>query len=174
MKIICIGRNYADHVRELDNKIPESPVIFLKPKSALVHKGKALMHPYHTIDWQYEAEIVIKISKNGKSIAAEDAREYYNEYTIGLDMTCRDLQQKLKSKGLPWELAKAHDGSAVVGDFLPLFDDVDIQNLQFQLLKNDEIVQNGNTTDMIYGVNYLIEYISQYFIEILNRTLQRF
>ncbi len=163
MKIICVGRNYTDHINEMGSNKPAIPVLFLKPKSALANSNKKLFHPHHTIDWQYEAEIVIKISKNGKRVTAAEAHQYYNQYTIGLDMTARDVQQKLKEQGLPWEMAKAHDGSATVGDFVDIDSSVDVQNLDFELLKNGKIVQEANSSEMLFSVNELLEYISQYF-----------
>jgi len=162
MKIICIGRNYTEHIRELGNETPEEPVIFLKPDSALFRQRDAFYIPDFTQDVHYEAEIVIKINRIGKSIAEKFAPKYYSEYTLGIDFTARDVQQKLKEKGLPWEKAKAFDQSAVVGDFLPA-EGIDFNHLSFSLRKNGETVQQGNTAMMIHSVNDIIEHVSQYF-----------
>lgn len=163
MKIICIGRNYSEHAKELNNEVPSEPVIFMKPKSALLLPEKPVYYPEFTDDLQYECEVVVKINKNGKFIQEKFARKYYNEISVGLDFTARDLQQKLKNKGLPWELAKAFDASAAVGSFVELTPDMDIQNLNFELKLNDMSVQQGNTANMLFGVNKIIEYVSKYF-----------
>lgn len=163
MKIFCVGRNYKEHTKELNNPDPQEPVIFLKPKSALVHSGKPLIHPLHTIEWEYEAEIVVRICRNGKEILAEEAYNYYKEYTLGLDLTARDVQRNLKSKGLPWEIAKAYDGSAFIGDFMKLEPNMNIQEMEFELIKNGVLVQEGNTSDMTWEIDQLIAYISKYF-----------
>lgn len=157
MKIICIGRNYADHAKELNNEIPDDPVIFMKPKNAILLPEKPFYYPEFSDDIHYECELVYKICKNGKFIQEKFAHKYYNEVTVGIDFTARDVQQKLKSKGLPWELAKAFDGSAVVGDFVPLTD-----QLEFELIRNGNVVQKGSSTDMIYNINQVIAYVSQY------------
>ncbi len=163
MKIICIGRNYSEHAKELNNEVPSEPVIFLKPKSALLLPEKPVYYPEFTDDLQYECELVVKIGKNGKFIQEKFARKYYNEVSVGIDFTARDLQQKLKSKGLPWELAKAFDSSAAVGKFVTLPYDANIQQMNFELKLNDITVQQGNTADMLFGVNKIIEYVSKYF-----------
>ncbi len=163
MKIICIGRNYAAHAKELSNEVPTDPVIFMKPKSALLIQDKPLYYPEFTDDLQYECELVVKVSKNGKYIQEKFAHKYYHEVSVGLDFTARDLQQKQKDKGLPWEIAKAFDASAAVGAFVTLKDDQKIQELNFSLDLNGKTVQAGNTADMIFSVNKMIEYISQYF-----------
>lgn len=162
MKIICIGRNYADHAKELNNAVPTEPVLFMKGKNALLLPGKPLYYPEFTDDLHYECELVIRISKNGKYIQEKFAYKYFNEVTVGLDFTARDLQQKQKDKGLPWEIAKAFDGSAVVGSMVPL-NDRDIQDLQFDLKLNDEIVQKGHTADMLFSIPQIIEYASRFF-----------
>lgn len=162
MKIICIGRNYAEHAKELNNEVPDKPVIFMKPKSAVLLPEKPFYYPEFSDNIQYECEVVVRICKNGKYIQEKFANKYYNAVTVGLDFTARDLQQELKSKGLPWELAKAFDGSAVVGKFIDLTQKMNIKNLQFELHKNGECVQKGNTRDMIYHVNKIIEFVSQY------------
>jgi acylpyruvate hydrolase len=163
MKIICVGRNYAAHAKELNNNTPEAPILFLKPKSAMLTEGKPLYYPEFTKNLQYETELVIKISKNGKHIQAKHASKYYDSLTLGIDFTARDIQNELKNKGLPWELAKAFDGSAVVGTFLPISEFSSIQQLNFELKVNDEVRQIGNTSDMLFAVNEIIAYASQYF-----------
>ncbi|MBS1588135.1 MAG: fumarylacetoacetate hydrolase family protein [Bacteroidetes bacterium] len=163
MKIICIGRNYAAHAKELNNDVPTEPVIFLKPKTALLLPEKHLYFPEFTDDLQYECELVVKISKNGKYIQEKFAHKYYNSVSVGIDFTARDLQQKQKEKGLPWEIAKAFDGSAAIGDFVPLSNELKVQQLHFELKKNDITVQQGFTGDMIFAVNKIIEYVSQFF-----------
>jgi 2-keto-4-pentenoate hydratase/2-oxohepta-3-ene-1,7-dioic acid hydratase in catechol pathway len=163
MKIICIGRNYSEHAKELNNEVPSEPVIFMKPKSALLLPEKPVYYPEFTDDLQYECEVVVRINKNGKFIQEKFARKYYNEVSVGLDFTARDLQQKLKTKGLPWELAKAFDASAAVGTFVTLAPDMNVQDMKFELKLNDMTVQTGNTADMIFGVNKIIEYVSKFF-----------
>ena len=162
MKIICIGRNYAEHAQELGNEIPESPVIFMKPDTAVLKKGSDFYIPEFSEDVHYELEVVLKISKGGKYIQLENAAKHYDEIGLGIDFTARDLQTKLKSKGLPWELAKAFDGSAVVSDFFKK-ENFDLKNLNFSLLKNKEEVQNGNTSLMIFSPEEIITFVSQYF-----------
>jgi acylpyruvate hydrolase len=163
MKIICIGRNYAAHVKELNNEIPADPVIFMKPKSAILMPEKPLYYPEFTDDLHYECELVVKINKNGKYIQERFARKYYNEISVGLDFTARDLQQKQKEKGLPWEIAKAFDGSAAVGRFIPVPEGMNLKDVRFELKVNDQTVQKGHTADMIYNINKIIEYASQFF-----------
>ena len=162
MKIICIGRNYSEHARELGNEIPEDPVIFMKPDTAVLKKGSDFYIPEFSDDIHYELEVVLKISKGGKYIQKEVASKHYEEIGLGIDFTARDLQTKLKNKGLPWELSKAFDGSAVVSDFVSKHD-YDLQNLSFSLKKNNELVQNGNTNDMIFSFDDIISFASQYF-----------
>ncbi|UJF30183.1 fumarylacetoacetate hydrolase family protein [Kaistella sp. 97-N-M2] len=162
MKIICIGRNYAEHAKELGNEIPESPVIFMKPDTAILKKGSDFYIPEFSNDIHYELEVVLKISKGGKYIQPENAANHYDEIGLGIDFTARDLQSKLKEKGLPWELAKGFDGSAVVSDFYKK-EDFDLKNLNFSLLKNSEKVQDGNTSMMIFSPDKMIEFVSQYF-----------
>ncbi len=163
MKIICVGRNYAEHAKELKNEVPSAPVLFMKPKTAILLPGKAFYYPEFTKDLHYECELVVRISSNGKHIQEKFAHKYYDSVTLGIDFTARDLQQEQKKKGLPWEIAKAFDGSAAVGSFIPLKEGIDINNITFQLDKNGEAVQNGNTADMIFTVNHLIAYISTFF-----------
>ncbi|MCB9046199.1 MAG: fumarylacetoacetate hydrolase family protein [Chitinophagales bacterium] len=162
MKIICIGRNYAEHAKELNNDVPTRPVIFMKPKNAILLPGKPFYYPEFSDNIQYECELVVKICKNGRYIQEKFAHKYYDAVTVGIDFTARDLQQELKSKGLPWELAKAFDGSAAVGEFIPITKDFNINDLQFELIKNGERVQAGKTSEMIFNINEIIEYVSQY------------
>ncbi len=162
MKIICIGRNYAEHAKELGNEIPESPVIFMKPDTAVLKKGSDFYIPEFSDDIHYELEVVLKISKGGKYIQEENADKYYDEIGLGIDFTARDLQSELKAKGLPWELSKGFDGSAVISDFYKKVD-FDMKNINFSLMKNKEEVQNGNTSLMIFSPEKIIAFVSQYF-----------
>ena len=162
MKIICIGRNYAEHAKELGNEVPESPVIFMKPDTAVLKKGSDFYIPEFSNDVHYELEVVLKISKGGKYIQEETAHKYYEEIGLGIDFTARNLQSELKGKGLPWELAKGFDGSAVVSEFYKK-DDFDMKNINFSLKKNKEEVQNGNTSLMIFSPEKIIAFVSQYF-----------
>ena len=162
MKIICIGRNYAEHAKELGNEVPESPVIFMKPDTAVLKKGSDFYIPEFSNDVHYELEVVLKISKGGKYIQEENADKYYEEIGLGIDFTARDLQSELKGKGLPWELAKGFDGSAVVSEFYKK-EDFDMKNINFSLMKNKEEVQNGNTSLMIFSPEKIIAFVSQYF-----------
>ena len=162
MKIICIGRNYAKHIAELDNERPENPVVFLKPDSAILPRKNPFFIPAFSEDVHYEVEVLIKINKVGKHIEAKFAHKYYDEVGLGIDFTARDVQAKCKEKGLPWEKAKAFDGSAIIGEFYPK-EAFDLENLQFQLLKNDALVQDGNTNAMLWKTDELIAYVSQYF-----------
>lgn len=161
MKIICIGRNYAAHAKELNNEIPTKPVLFLKPESAIV-KENSVIYPSFTNNLQYECEIVLKVTKNGKNISESEALQYINEWTVGIDFTARDLQQQLKEKGLPWEIAKAFDQSAVVGQFIP-FNKQNIYQNNFSLKLNGTQVQNGHLTDLIFSFEEIIAYVSTYF-----------
>jgi acylpyruvate hydrolase len=161
MKIICIGRNYAEHAKELKNEVPTSPLIFMKPSTALLTDGKPFYHPEFSSNIHYELEIVLKISKNGKAIQQEFAASYYEEVGLGIDFTARDLQDTLKSKGSPWELAKAFDHSACIGEFTSK-SALDISALHFQLLKNGQVVQNGDTSDLIFSFDYIISYVSKF------------
>ena len=163
MKIICIGRNYADHARELGNQVPTEPVVFLKPQSAILsHK-----HPFYIPEWteevHHEIELVVKIDRLGKTISEAHASRYYSEVGLGIDFTARDVQSRLKERGHPWERAKAFDGSAVVGGFVSLEQlGKDIQSLQFSLTNHDEVVQEGNTSDMLFSVDRLISEVSKF------------
>ncbi|WP_177733033.1 fumarylacetoacetate hydrolase family protein [Flavobacterium inviolabile] len=163
MKIICIGRNYTEHIAELQNERPTEPVIFLKPDTAILLKQAPFFIPEFSDDVHHEVEIVVKISKVGKYIDAKFAHKYYNEIGLGIDFTARDLQAKLKEKGLPWEKAKAFDGSAVVGDFLPKSEFNSLENITFELTSNGQTVQKGNTSHMLWKIDELIAYASQYF-----------
>ena len=163
MKIVCIGRNYAAHVRELNNAMPDEPVIFIKPDTAVLRNNAPFFIPEFTQDVHHEIEVVVKINKNGKSIPVQFASDYYDEITVGIDFTARDLQSKLKEKGLPWEKAKGFDHSAVIGKFIPKTG-LDIKNLDFYLTKNGETVQKGNTQMMMHSVDEVIAHVSQYFM----------
>lgn len=163
MKIFCIGRNYSEHARELNNSVPTEPVIFMKPPTALLRNGKPFYIPDFSENVQYEVELIIKISKNGKHITREFVKEYYSELTVGIDFTARDLQNKLKEKGLPWELSKGFDFSAGIGEWIQFTDEMKKSSISFKLKKNDEIVQTGNSADMIFGIEDLIIFISRFF-----------
>lgn len=163
MKIICIGRNYASHIEELKNERPDEPVIFLKPDTAVVQKQFPFIIPEFSNDVHHEVEVLVKINKVGKYIDAKFAHKYYDEIGLGIDFTARDLQAKLKEKGLPWEKAKAFDGSAVIGDFIKKSELGSLDNINFELAKNDEVVQKGNTQNMLWKIDELVAYVSQYF-----------
>lgn len=163
MKIICIGRNYADHAKELKNDLPTEPVIFMKPKSALLLADKPLYYPEFTDDLHFECEVVVKISKNGKFIQEKFANKYYNEVSLGIDFTARDVQERQKKKGLPWEIAKAFDGSAAIGTFKPITEDMNVNDLDFQFKQNGELKQDGHTRDMIFNINNIVAYVSKFF-----------
>jgi 2-keto-4-pentenoate hydratase/2-oxohepta-3-ene-1,7-dioic acid hydratase in catechol pathway len=163
MKIICIGRNYADHIKELDNKVPDHPVVFLKPESAVLLKKQPFFIPDFSNDVHHEVEILVKINKIGKHIDQKFAHKYYDEIGLGIDFTARDLQRELKEQGLPWEKAKSFDGAAVIGNFIPKATFKDINDINFSLKKNEELVQEGNTSHMLWKIDALIEYISKYF-----------
>ena len=162
MKIICIGRNYVKHIKELDNEKPAEPVIFLKPDSSILLKKHPFVIPSFSDEVHYEVEILVKICKLGKHIDKKFAHKYYREIGLGIDFTARDLQSKLKEKGLPWEKAKAFDGSAVLSEFYPI-ENYELENLNFQLYKNDELVQDGNTRSMLWKIDEIIAYVSQFF-----------
>ncbi len=162
MKIICIGRNYTEHIEELANERPESPVVFLKPDSAILLKKMPFFRPSFSNDIQFEVEVLLKINKVGKCIDTKFAHKYYDEIALGIDFTARDIQRQCKEKGLPWEKAKAFDGSAVVGTFVSK-ESFDLNNIDFKLLKNETLVQHGNTKKMLWGFDELIAYVSKYF-----------
>ena len=163
MKIICVGRNYADHAKELKNDVPTVPVIFMKPKGALLLPEKPLYYPEFTDDLQYECEVVVRICKNGKFIQEKFANKYYSEVSLGIDFTARDVQREQQKKGLPWEIAKAFDGSAAVGAFVPITMETEVHNLAFQLKLNGITVQDGHTRNMIFTVDQVITYVSKFF-----------
>ncbi|WP_298544047.1 fumarylacetoacetate hydrolase family protein [uncultured Aquimarina sp.] len=163
MKLICIGRNYTDHIEELDNEKPSDPVVFMKPDTAILLKKQPFFIPDFSEDIHYEVEILVKIKKVGKHIDRKFAHKYYDEIGLGIDFTARDLQSKLKSKGLPWEKAKAFDGAAVIGNWMSKENFPDINDINFHLQKNGETVQKGNTRFMLWKVDELIEYVSKYF-----------
>ena len=163
MKIICIGRNYADHVKELDNAKPTDPVIFLKPDTAILLKKQPFFIPEFSSDVHHEVELLVRINRIGKHIDKKFAYKYYDEIGLGIDFTARDLQKELKENGLPWEKAKAFDGSAVIGNFIDKEQFTDIDNIEFSLKKNGKTVQNGNSMLMMWKIDALIEYISKYF-----------
>jgi 2-keto-4-pentenoate hydratase/2-oxohepta-3-ene-1,7-dioic acid hydratase in catechol pathway len=161
MKIICIGRNYADHAKELNNPVPSKPVFFMKPDTALLLPHHPFFLPEFSNDIHYETELVIKISKHGKFISEKFASKYYDEISVGIDFTARDLQSECKSAGLPWEIAKAFDQSAPVGNFIP-FEPFRNQEITFGLKINDEWRQYGNSKDMIFSFDRIIAYVSQF------------
>lgn len=163
MKIICIGRNYVAHAKELGNLVPEEPVIFLKPKSALLTPGMSFYYPPFTNELHYECELVVKVCKNGKFIDIHNAWQYYNEITLGIDFTARDLQTELKKKGLPWEKSKAFDQSAVIGEWVKVDDLPDRENINFELNLNGAKVQKGLSANMIFSIERILEDASQYF-----------
>jgi acylpyruvate hydrolase len=162
MKIFCIGRNYAEHAKEMNSAIPTKPMIFMKPPTALLLENKPLYYPDFTKNLHHELEVVLKISKNGKAIQPEFAHRYYDKIALGIDFTARDLQEELKSKGHPWEVAKAFDNSAVLSEFVSL-EDFDKNNINFSLKKNGVDVQIGSTKDLIFDFDVLISYISKFF-----------
>lgn len=162
MKIIAVGRNYVAHAKELENEVPEEPVIFLKPDTALLRENRDFYYPSFSQDIHYEVEVVLRVCKEGKHIAEKFAANYFDAISLGIDFTARDLQQKLKEKGLPWELAKSFDHSAVIGSFIPVDEVKNLKSLDFSLLKNGDLVQKGNTENMIFQFEELIAYISKY------------
>ncbi|QBA63603.1 fumarylacetoacetate hydrolase family protein [Muriicola soli] len=163
MKLICIGRNYTEHIKELSNERPDDPVVFIKPDSAVLPKEQAFYIPEFTEEVHYEVEVLVKIKKVGKHIDTRFAHKYYDEIGLGIDFTARDLQAKLKEKGLPWEKAKGFDGAAVIGKWLPKKQFEGMGQLNFDLSKNGEIVQQGNTADMLWSIDELISYVSRFF-----------
>jgi 2-keto-4-pentenoate hydratase/2-oxohepta-3-ene-1,7-dioic acid hydratase in catechol pathway len=163
MKIFCVGRNYADHAKELGSDVPDEPVIFMKPKSALLQPHTPFYYPEFTNELHYECELVLRISKNGKYIQEKFANKYYDAITVGIDFTARDLQNELKSKGLPWEKAKAWDNSAVVGKWVPMANIKNRKEINFGLYKNKELVQQAKSNEMLFNFDYLISYISNFF-----------
>ena len=162
MKIICIGRNYVEHAKELNNEIPSEPVVFFKPDTALIRGGEDFYLPDFSTDIHHELELVVKISKNGKNIDKKFAHRYYEEITLGIDFTARDIQQKMKEKGLPWERAKAFDGSAPIGSFVSKSKFTDVQNVQIELKINGQSRQNSSTSLMLYPIDVIIENVSKF------------
>ena len=163
MKIICIGRNYIDHIKELSNQKPMNPVVFLKPDSAVIAKNQNFIIPSFSNEIHHEVELVIKINKVGKHIDKSFSHKYYDEIGLGIDFTARDIQNNLKEKGHPWEKSKAFDNSCMVGNFLKKEKLEDISKIEFSLKKNNEIVQSGCSNDMLWKIDELISYVSQYF-----------
>jgi 2-keto-4-pentenoate hydratase/2-oxohepta-3-ene-1,7-dioic acid hydratase in catechol pathway len=164
MKIICVGRNYAEHIKELNNEQPDDPVIFLKPETAIPLKNEPFFYPEFSSDVHHEVEILVKINRVGKNIEERFAHKYYDEIGVGIDFTARDVQSKLKAKGLPWELAKGFNGSAPISGFVPKTDFADLHNLNFRLDVNGETRQQGNTGLMLFKIDYLIAFVSKYFL----------
>ena len=163
MKIICVGQNYLEHIKELSNVKSKEPLVFLKPDTALISKGRSFFIPNFSKEIHYELEVVIKIKKPGRYIERKYSSQYYDEITLGIDFTARDLQKKLREKGHPWEKSKSFDGSTLVGNFLNKNDLPPISNLNFHLLKNENTVQSENTKNMIWPIDELIEHISKFF-----------
>ncbi len=163
MKIICIGLNYRKHAVEMGWPIPSVPVVFLKPDSAILKNNKPFFLPGFSANIHYEVEVVIKISKLGKGISAKFAHRYFDEITLGIDITARDLQNSLAANGMPWEISKCFDGAAPLGNFIPVSEIKDLTNLDFRLEINNTIRQTGNTSDMIFGFNKIVEYVSEFF-----------
>lgn len=163
MKIICVGRNYTDHIEELANEKPESPVLFMKPDTAIVLKKFPFFIPDFSDEVHHEVEVLVKINRVGKHIDAKFAHKYYDAIGLGIDFTARDLQAELKEKGLPWEKAKAFDGSAVIGEFIDKSEFESLNDINFKLTKNNEVVQEGNTKQMLWKIDELIAYVSQFF-----------
>lgn len=163
MKIICIGRNYSDHITELKNERPSEPIVFLKPDTSILLKKQPFFIPEFSNEVQHEVELLVKITKVGKHIDKKFAHKYYDEIGLGIDFTARDLQQQLKQKGLPWEKAKAFDGAAVIGKFVPKGRFEALDDISFSLKKNEQVVQRGNSSHMLWQFDELIEYVSKYF-----------
>jgi acylpyruvate hydrolase len=162
MKIFCIGRNYVEHAKELNNAVPTKPLVFMKPPTALLLENKPFYYPDFTKNLHYEVEIVLRISKNGKAIQPQFANRYYDKIALGIDFTARDVQDELKAKGQPWELAKAFDGSAVLSSYVAL-KDFDASNISFSMTKNGETVQVGTTKDLIFSFDTIVSFLSNYF-----------
>lgn len=163
MKIICIGRNYTNHIAELQNERPTEPVVFMKPDSAVLLKQHPFVLPEFSNEVHHEIELVVKINKVGKYIEPKFAHKYYDEISVGIDFTARDLQDQLKAKGLPWEKAKAFDGSAVIGEFVSKEQFASLEDVNFELLKNGQVAQKGNSSLMLWKIDELIAYVSQFF-----------
>ena len=163
MKLICIGRNYTEHIKELENEKPTEPVVFIKPDTAILLKKQPFFIPDFSNDVHYEVEVLVKINRVGKHIDKKFAHKYYNEIGLGIDFTARDLQSDLKAKGLPWEKAKSFDGAAVVGLWIAKDELPEVNDITFSLEKNENIVQKGNTSHMLWKIDEIIEYVSKYF-----------
>ena len=163
MKIICIGRNYAEHAKELGNDIPDEPVIFMKPKNALLQGYTPFYYPEFTNELHYECELVLRVCKNGKFITEQQAPQYYNAISVGIDFTARDIQDDHKKRGLPWEKAKAFDNSAILGKLIDIKPGFKTNGIKFSLKMNGEVVQSGNSDDMIFSFDSIISHISNYF-----------
>ena len=163
MKIFCIGRNYVEHATELGNEVPEEPVIFMKPKSALIQGHTPFYYPEFTNELHYEAELVVRICKNGKYIQERHAAGYYNAITVGIDFTARDIQNRLKEKGLPWEKSKSFDNSAALGKLIDIKPGLNKKDINFHFKKNGETVQTGNSKNMIFSIDHIIAHLSTYF-----------
>jgi len=163
MKIICIGRNYVNHIEELKNERPSEPVIFMKPDSAILLKQHPFVIPEFSQDIHHEIEVIVRINKVGKYIDAKFAHKYYDDISVGIDFTARDVQDQLKAKGLPWEKSKSFDGSAVIGEFLPKNQFISMENITFELTNNNKTVQKSSTSNMLWKIDELISFISQYF-----------
>jgi len=164
MKFICIGRNYAKHIQELNNATPESPVLFLKPDTALLQNNQDFFIPEYSNDVHFECEVLFRVSRQGKYVQSKFATTYLDAVGLGIDFTARDLQSELKSKGLPWEISKAFNNSAAVSNFFPIQNYPNLHQISFKLFVNGELRQNGNTSDQIYKIEALVEYSSQYFM----------
>ena len=163
MKIICVGRNYFDHINELKNEKPESPILFLKPETSIIQNKQPFFIPDFSNDVQYEVEVLIKINRLGKAISPQFSHKYYDEIGLGIDFTARDIQNKLKKDSLPWEKSKSFDGSALIGNWINKKNIDNLNNLEFRLTKNGDIVQKGNTSEMIWKIDELISKISKFF-----------
>lgn len=163
MKIFAIGQNYSEHNKELNNTIPQEPVVFMKPDSALLKNNKPFYIPDFTQELHYETELIVKFNRLGKNIDSKFAGRYFTEIGLGVDFTARDIQRKLKAEGKPWEIAKAFDSSAVIGNFLPVSELDNIHNIQFRLDLNGKTVQQGNSADMIFPIEELVSYVSRFF-----------
>jgi len=162
MKIICIGRNYVEHAKELNNPLPERPVFFLKPDTSLLIRNRPFFYPEFSEEIHFETELVIKINRNGKHIQEKFAKKYYNEIALGIDFTARDIQQNCKQKGLPWEVAKAFDNAAPISKIISMDELQDKENIKFHLEINDQLVQEGSSVDMIFSFDQIISYVSQF------------
>ena len=161
MKVICLGRNYVDHIKELNNEKPDRPVIFLKPDTAILRNNAPFYYPSFTEEIHHEVELLVKIKKEGKAVEKEFAHKYYDQIGLGIDLTARDLQSVFKDKGLPWDLAKGFNGSAPISEFLDK-QSFDLSNLHFKLLKNGDVVQEGNSSLMLYSIDEIISYVSKF------------